>query len=112
VMGRVDIALVNSENAIISWMGTNDTEAQIMRVKVHKSGKIGVPVIISRLDASRKTGFPQRELVKDKVYFAWTDLSDDLPLSKRPMFDWIGSPSLYIFHLPMHRKLLFDQYLA
>ena len=82
VMGRVDIALIDSENAIVSWMETNDTEAQIMGVKVHKSGKIGVPVIISRLDASRKTGFPQMELVGDKVYFAWTDVTNEIETVK------------------------------
>ena len=82
VMGRVDIALIDSENAIVSWMETNDTEARIMAVKVHKSGKIAVPVIISSLDASRKTGFPQMELVGDKVYFAWTDFSDDITTIK------------------------------
>jgi hypothetical protein len=27
------------------------------------------------MDGSRKTGFPQMELVKDKVYFAWTDVT-------------------------------------
>ncbi len=82
VMGRVDIAMIDSENAIVSWMETNDTEAQIMGVKVHKSGKIGVPVIISRLDASRKTGFPQMELVGDKVYFAWTDVTNEIENSE------------------------------
>jgi hypothetical protein len=82
VMGRVDIALIDSENAIVSWMETIDEEAQIMGVKVHKSGKIAIPVIISRLDASRKTGFPQMELVGDKVHFAWTELSDDITTIK------------------------------
>ena len=82
VMGRVDIALIDSENAIVSWMETIDKEARIMGVKVHKSGKIAMPVIISRLGASRKTGFPQMELVGDKVHFAWTDLSDDITTIK------------------------------
>jgi len=82
VMGRVDIALIDSENAIVSWMETIDKEAQIKALKVHKSGKTAVPVIISRLDSSRKTGFPQMELVGDKVHFAWTDLSDDITTIK------------------------------
>ncbi len=82
VMGRVDIALIDSENAIVSWMETIDKEAQIKALKVHKSGKTAVPVIIGRLDASRKTGFPQMELVGDKVHFAWTDLSDDITTIK------------------------------
>ncbi|MCP4975744.1 MAG: hypothetical protein GY931_06240 [Maribacter sp.] len=82
VIGSVDIALIDSDNAIVSWMETIGIEAQIKAVKVHKSGIIGVPVIISRLDASRKTGFPQMELVGEKVYFAWTDLADDITTIK------------------------------
>ncbi len=78
VMGRVDVALIDSENAIVSWMETIDKEAQIKALKVHKSGKTAVPVIISRLDASRKTGFPQMELVGDKVHFAWTDVTNEI----------------------------------
>jgi len=77
VMGRVDIALIDPGNALVSWMETIDEEARIMGVKVHKSGKVANPVIISRLDASRKTGFPQMELVGDKVYFAWTDVVNE-----------------------------------
>lgn len=82
VMGRVDIALIDSENAIVSWMETIDKEAQIRALKVHKSGKISTPVIISRLDASRKTGFPQMELVGDKVHFAWTDVTNEIETVK------------------------------
>ncbi len=81
-MGRVDIALIDSQNAIVSWMETIDTEARIMAVKVHKSGKIAMPVIISSLDASRKTGFPQMELVGEKVYFAWTDVTNEIETVK------------------------------
>lgn len=81
-MGRVDVLLMNHENAIVSWMEIVENEAQLKAVKVHKSGKKSIPVVISRLDSSRKTGFPQMELVGDKVYFAWTDLSDEITTVK------------------------------
>ena len=77
VMGRVDIAMIDSDNVIVSWMETIEKEAQIKAVKVHRSGKVFAPVIINRLDASRKTGFPQMELLGNKVYFAWTDVTND-----------------------------------
>ena len=77
VMGRVDIVMIDSENVIVSWMETIEKEAQIKAVKVHRSGKVFTPVIINRLDASRKTGFPQMELLGNKVYFAWTDVTND-----------------------------------
>jgi hypothetical protein len=81
-MGRVDVLLLDHENAIVSWMETLEDEAQIKTVKVHTSGKKSVPITICRLDSSRKTGFPQMELVGDKVYFAWTDLSDEITTVK------------------------------
>jgi hypothetical protein len=76
-MGRVDVLLMDHENAIVSWMEIVENEAQLIAVKVHKSGKKSTPVVICSLDSSRKTGFPQMELVEDKVHFAWTDLSDE-----------------------------------
>ncbi len=81
-MGRVDVLLLDHENAIVSWMETLEDEAQIKAVKVHTSGKKSEPITICRLDSSRKTGFPQMELVGDKVYFAWTDLSDEITTVK------------------------------
>ena len=30
------------------------------------------------MDGSRNSGFPQMELVGDKVYFAWTDFNKDV----------------------------------
>jgi len=82
VMGRVDIVMIDSENAIVSWMETIEKEAQIKAVKVHRSGKVFTPVVINRLDASRKTGFPQMELVGNKVYFAWTDVTNGIETVK------------------------------
>jgi len=81
-IGRVDIALIDPQNAIVSWMETIDNEAQLKAVKVQKSGKMGIPVIISRLEASRKTGFPQMALVGEKVYFAWTDVTNEIETVK------------------------------
>lgn len=73
-MGRVDLALIDKQTALISWMAATETAAEIRAVKVSRSGQISAPVVIATLDASRNTGFPQMELVGDKVYFAWTDV--------------------------------------
>ncbi|CAM3304481.1 hypothetical protein [Zobellia roscoffensis] len=76
-MGRVDLILLDRENVIVSWMETIDKEAQVKVVKVNKSGKFSKEIVVASLGASRKTGFPQMTLVKDKVYFAWTDVVED-----------------------------------
>jgi len=76
-MGRVDILLLDAQNAIVSWMETNEGEALIKAVRVNRDGTKGEVRIIAQLDASRKTGFPQMELTGDKVHFAWTDVADE-----------------------------------
>lgn len=77
-LGRVDLELLDSENAIVSWMETVADITYFKAMKINKSGTSSTPVIISTLDASRKTGFPQMELVEDKVYFAWTAIDNDV----------------------------------
>ena len=81
-MGRVDLILLDKENAIVSWMETVGQEAQIKTAKVNRSGEMSKAIIVSKLGASRKTGFPQMTLVGDKVYFAWTDVTEDLSTIK------------------------------
>lgn len=78
-MGRVDVLMIDGDNAIVSWMESTEGESQLKVVKINRSGKKSDPVVIGTLDASRKTGFPQMELVDDRVYFAWTDIADGTP---------------------------------
>ena len=75
-MGRVDVVLLNKDTALVSWMETADKGAQIRVVKVSRSGTKAQHLTIAEIAASRAAGFPQMELVGDKVYFAWTDLMD------------------------------------
>ncbi len=76
-MGRVDVLMVDGATAIVSWMETLGETAEIKAVRVERNGKKSVPLTIAHLAASRKTGFPQMELVGDRVYFAWTDFANE-----------------------------------
>ncbi|UCD60567.1 MAG: hypothetical protein JSV59_11890 [Flavobacteriaceae bacterium] len=76
-IGRVDVLLLDKKIAIVSWMQMEDEGAVLMAVKVDSLGNRGEAVLISRLEGSRGTGFPQMELVGDKVYFAWTLVSEE-----------------------------------
>ncbi|NKI26627.1 hypothetical protein HCG49_08635 [Arenibacter sp. 6A1] len=78
-IGRVDVLMIDAENVIASWMESVGDGAQLKAVMMHISGKISTPIVISQIDAPRKAGFPQMELVKDKVYFAWTAVRDQTP---------------------------------
>ena len=75
VLGRVDVLLVDTHTAIVSWMEMAAQQAVVKAVKVSRKGATSTHLSIVTLDASRKTGFPQMELVKDTVLFAWTDVS-------------------------------------
>jgi hypothetical protein len=77
-IGRVDVLLLDADTAIVSWMEYKDSGAQLKAVKIARSGKKSDYKIIAQMDGSRKTGFPQMELVGDKVYFAWTDFKKDV----------------------------------
>ncbi|WP_064966533.1 hypothetical protein [Tenacibaculum ovolyticum] len=81
-LGRVDIELINSETAIVSWIAISEDKTFLKAVKVTKSGKKSNPVIISEISTSRKSGFPQMECIGNKVYFAWTSLKDEIPSIK------------------------------
>ena len=69
--------LLNTKEAVVSWMETKNKKAQLKIVKATKGGTLGNPIVITELDASRKTGFPQIEHVGDNIYFAWTDYSQN-----------------------------------
>lgn len=76
-IGRVDVVLLNADTAIVSWMESKNSRAQLKAVKITSSGKKSESIIIAQMEGSRKTGFPQMELLGDKAYFAWTDVSKD-----------------------------------
>ncbi|MCM4167195.1 hypothetical protein KCTC52924_02775 [Arenibacter antarcticus] len=77
-LGRVDIVMVDTDNAIVSWMEATKNDARLLAMKVTKSGKISAPIVVDSLGASRRSGFPQMGLVKNKVHFAWTDVTDEV----------------------------------
>ncbi|TLP81440.1 hypothetical protein [Maribacter sp. ACAM166] len=73
VMGRVDVLWMDAETAIVSWVESKDKLAVFTAMKVSKNGELSKKQVITEMDGSRKSGFPQMELVKEMLYFAWTD---------------------------------------
>ena len=49
--------------------------SQIKVIAVNRFGTLGNPIIISETNDSRSSGFPQMELFKNELYFAWTNTS-------------------------------------
>ncbi|MFZ1806950.1 MAG: exo-alpha-sialidase [Cyclobacteriaceae bacterium] len=68
-IGRVDIVMLDKDNAMVSWMEGTDIKA----VKVNRDGTKGSPVVIASSSESRSSGFPQMTKSGDELVFAWTD---------------------------------------
>ena len=76
-IGRVDVALINEDNALVSWIESTDENANFMALKVNRSGKKNNTLLLSEISASRASGFPQLELMNDTVLLAWNHIFED-----------------------------------
>ena len=70
-IGRVDVALIDKENALVSWMESTEFAAEIKIMKVNKDGAKSAVFVVSTISAARGSGFPQMELVNNEVIVAW-----------------------------------------
>lgn len=68
-IGRVDVAMIDSATAFISWM----EGGQIKVVKVESNGTKENPILIGSSSDKRSSGFPQMTKSGNKLIFAWTD---------------------------------------
>ena len=73
IMGRVDVLWMNEDQAVVSWMEANDKTALFKAMIVHKDGTTSKKQLITEMADSRKSGFPQMEMVEETLYFAWTE---------------------------------------
>ncbi len=78
-IGRVDVMMLNNDSAAVLWMEPQGVDTVIQLVKVSTNGAINDPVTISKTRSERSSGFPQLEVVGDKVYIAWTSLENVEP---------------------------------
>ncbi|GAA0894634.1 hypothetical protein GCM10009122_43150 [Fulvivirga kasyanovii] len=69
VIGRVDVVLLNEDQAVVSWMEGSSIKA----VKVDKSGSQSAPIEVATSSEARSSGFPQMTKKGNDVIFAWTD---------------------------------------
>ncbi len=74
-IGRVDVALLNDGDAIVSWLEKGVGELLIRRVSLeHGLGEIQR---ITKMATHRDAGFPQMIAREEELVFAWTDTSGD-----------------------------------
>ena len=74
LIGRVDVALLREDWGVVSWMETKGENTFLYAAGIDQAGEMGVALQITALDPSRKSGFPQLEVLGGQVYFAWTEV--------------------------------------
>lgn len=75
IIGRVDVALLDENSGVVSWMETLTEGTFLLAARVDQNG-MGAVQRIAAMDPSRKSGFPQMELHGETVYFAWTEVGE------------------------------------
>ena len=68
-IGRVDVVMLDSLTAMVSWMEGSAIKA----VKVYADGKKESSILIASSSESRSSGFPQMTRSGNKLFFAWRD---------------------------------------
>ena len=75
--GRVDVVMIDQEKSIVSWLG-RDGEHTMIKARVVRSNGTYEPVInIAKSQEARGSGFPQMAAYNNKIFFAWTELSEN-----------------------------------
>ncbi|MFL0070742.1 hypothetical protein [Tenacibaculum maritimum] len=75
-LGRVAIELIDTDHAIVSWIESEGERSYLKAMKVHKLGVKGTPMVVTEMESSRKSGFPQMKKSGDRIYFAWTAIKE------------------------------------
>ena len=72
-LGRVDVALGEEGDALVSWLAAEREQATLLVRRVSDGGQLGAPVSVMETSAERQSGFPRMERLGDSLLFAWTE---------------------------------------
>lgn len=77
-IGRVDVAFLNDDEVIVSYMEVDDIKAYLRIKKVSVNGEVSEPITISEIDGGRNTGVPQLEVINNEIFIVWTIFTDGM----------------------------------
>ena len=77
-IGRVDVAFLNDDEVIVSYMEVDDIKAYLRIKKVSVNGEVSEPITISEIDGGRNTGVPQLEIINNEIFIVWTIFTDGM----------------------------------
>lgn len=73
VIGRVDVVLLDDGRAVVSWLQSGTTGAELRAQPFTRAGTPGPGVLVAAASVQRSSGFPQMVRAGDGLLFAWTD---------------------------------------
>lgn len=73
-IGRVDVLMLPSGDALVSWIEGRGEEADVRARLVRADGTAGPSVVIATSSRARASGFPRMARRGDEIFFAWTDV--------------------------------------
>ncbi len=72
-IGRVDIGWLNDESVTVSWLEANDENASLVYRTLGRKGPLSEVMEVETLAGGRGIGYPQFEMLGEKILFLWTD---------------------------------------
>jgi hypothetical protein len=72
-LGRVDLQLDPSGDAIVSWLAFQEKGAAVRLRRVSAKGVLGAPVTLAATSAARSAGFPRSAVSGDRLWLAWVE---------------------------------------
>ncbi|MBZ0114586.1 MAG: hypothetical protein K8J08_19140 [Thermoanaerobaculia bacterium] len=72
-LGRVDVILTAGGNAVVSWVDTTETGAEVRWQSVSPGGAKTPVQVLTTTDPARSSGFPKLIAHGDQLLFAWIE---------------------------------------
>ena len=72
-IGRVDLALLDGDQVVVSWLVSARENARWQARRVAFDGRMGTTVVLAYTRADRESGFPRLVRAGDALVASWTD---------------------------------------
>ncbi len=76
-LGRVDIEMLNSGTALVSWLDRVNDETLIQLQRVHINGDKSDVITLTKSSESRSSGFPRMAIKNENAYISWTQVKNN-----------------------------------
>ncbi len=72
-IGRLDVVLLDSDTALVTWLEQTTTGGEIRARRVGRNGKVEPSVKVADSSTARAAGFARTAKLGSDVYFTWTE---------------------------------------